>query len=73
MITRLAPVSYADGIAAPAHPSFPNPRTVSNALFNQSVSLPDANRLSEYVWVWGQFLDHDIDHTLLQSVPSELT
>ncbi|HMP05816.1 MAG TPA: peroxidase family protein, partial [Lacipirellulaceae bacterium] len=37
-----------------------NPRTLSNALFAQSVSTPSARGLSNYLWVWGQFLDHDM-------------
>lgn len=66
-MTRVAPAAYADGIFAPAHPTFPNPRVISNAVFDQSLSRLDANGLTEYTWVWGQFVDHDIDHTLLQS------
>ncbi len=66
-LTRHAPAAYADGISQPAHPSFPNPREISNTIFDQLSPRLDPRGLTEYVWVWGQFLDHDIDHTLLQS------
>ena len=38
----------------------PNARTLSNALSAQSVRMPNARGLSDYIWIWGQFLDHDI-------------
>lgn len=41
-------------------PARPNARTVSNKIFAQSESLSNARGLSDFVWVWGQFLDHDL-------------
>lgn len=41
----------------------PNPRTISNAVFDQSGSIQNARGLTDFVWQWGQFLDHDIDLT----------
>jgi hypothetical protein len=38
----------------------PNARTISNAISSQSASLPSARGLSDYIWAWGQFLDHDM-------------
>ena len=32
----------------------------SNEIFDQEGLLPDALQLSDYAWVWGQFIDHDI-------------
>ncbi|MGK7918499.1 MAG: peroxidase family protein, partial [Trichodesmium sp.] len=66
-LLRFTPVAYADGIETLANPNGPNPRTISNTVFNQQESIPDPRNLSDYVWGWGQFIDHDIDHTLLQS------
>ena len=60
---RKGQANYADSVAA-VDGLRPNPRQVSNAIFHQSTSLPDPRGLSEWVWAWGQFLDHDIDHTL---------
>lgn len=38
-----------------------NPRTVSNTVSAQSVGIPSARNLSDHIWIWGQFLDHDLD------------
>jgi hypothetical protein len=38
----------------------PNARTISNSLSAQTGSIPSARGLSDYVWAWGQFLDHDM-------------
>lgn len=43
-----------------APPARPNPRTISNEILAQSTSLPNSRGLSDFVWVWGQFLDHDL-------------
>lgn len=36
-------------------------RSVSNQLMVQSTSTPSSRGVSNYIWVWGQFLDHDMD------------
>lgn len=38
-----------------------NPRTISNAVATQFQSVPSSRNLSDYIWLWGQFLDHDLD------------
>lgn len=53
---------YADGISAPTGTERPNPRAISNALFVQRASRPNPH-LSDYMWTWGQFLDHDLGLT----------
>jgi hypothetical protein len=60
---RMAPVAYADGVGAPARASGPNVRTVSNALGAQSLQSPNGAGATDYLWQWGQFLDHDLDET----------
>lgn len=62
-------VGFSDGISEPAGQNRRNPRVLSNKLFEQSQLLPDATRLSDYAWVWGQFIDHDI--TLVEDQPDE--
>lgn len=37
-----------------------NARRISNAVSRQTTNLPSARRLSDYIWAWGQFLDHDL-------------
>lgn len=54
---------YADGMAAPNGANRPNPRTISNMLFNQPTITPDVMHLSDYCWAFGQFIDHDITLT----------
>ncbi len=51
---------YADSISAPGGLNRPNPRMISNALFDQSNSISDPRELSDYIWVFGQFIDHDV-------------
>jgi len=38
-----------------------NARTVSNTIGAQAGSIPNNRNLSSYVWMWGQFLTHDLD------------
>jgi hypothetical protein len=56
-------VDYADGVSAPAGAGRPSARAVSNAVHAQSGSIPNPLGASDFVWQWGQFLDHDIDLT----------
>lgn len=42
-----------------------NPRTISNEVSEQNMSIPSADGLSSMVFTWGQFLDHDITLTPL--------
>lgn len=48
---------------APAGDDRPSARSISNVVVAQSESMPNAGGLSDFVWQWGQFLDHDIDET----------
>ena len=66
-VLRKAAAAYTDGISSPAFPGFPNARKISNDIFSQTGGVPDERGLTEMVWVWGQFIDHDLDHTPLQS------
>jgi hypothetical protein len=56
----------------PSAPNDLNPREISNLLSNQSDPIfsfqdnlgnPNAQRLSDYSYAWGQFIDHDMDLT----------
>jgi len=38
-----------------------NARTISNTLGVQTGSVPNNRNLSSYLWMWGQFITHDID------------
>lgn len=70
-LLRLAPANYGDGIDKLT--DGPNARIISNTVFNQSESILDPRNLSDYTWLWGQFLDHDITLSELQSGPTAET
>jgi hypothetical protein len=54
---RLAPVSFADGVKK-MDPG-PSPRYISNRIFNDvGQNLFSEHGVSQWGWVWGQFLDH---------------
>jgi hypothetical protein len=55
--SRVAPARYADGVSAP--PSGPNSRFISNRIHNDSnQNLFSETQVSQWGFVWGQFLDH---------------
>lgn len=62
-LRRMVPPDYADGVSDPAGAARPGARAISNAVSAQDGSLPSALPASDYVWQWGQFVDHDIDLT----------
>lgn len=59
-IQRVLSNGYEDGISSPAGTARPNPRFISNTLFEQNASINDAMALSDFIWVFGQFIDHDL-------------
>ncbi|MEO0868995.1 MAG: peroxidase family protein, partial [Cyanobacteria bacterium J06642_11] len=54
------PLDYGDGFSTPAGANRPNARVISNALSQQFEDTPEPRGLTNLIWVWGQFLDHDI-------------
>lgn len=72
-LIRLAAAAYADGIGAPAGSSRPSARAISNAVADnpEGTSTPSALNLSAFSYLWGQFIDHDLDLTMSAS-PTEL-
>ncbi|MCB1095697.1 MAG: hypothetical protein KDN22_09000 [Verrucomicrobiae bacterium] len=63
MLLRMAPSEYADGSDAPAGSERASARSISNACASTSGDKPNSLALTDYVWQWGQFIDHDIDLT----------
>jgi len=60
---RFSPADYADGISQPKlgeEFGRVNPRVISNMLFAQDETIASNLFLSDYTWVFGQFVDHDI-------------
>ena len=62
-LLRITDVGYSDGVSVPGGLDRPNPRNVSNVLFAQEGLKNDVRGLSDYTWVFGQFIDHDIGLT----------
>lgn len=51
------------GIGGAKEAELPNPRDISNAVFAQGGDTENTKGLSDMFWVFGQFLDHDINLT----------
>ena len=65
-LLRIAAAEYADGLSQPAGGYRPNPRVVSNRICAQADPenpILDPRNLSDYIWAWGQLLDHELDLT----------
>ena len=63
-LIRLFDNAFEDGISVPRGGEFvastlPNPRTISNTVNAQSESVPNFLGASDWLWQWGQLLDHD--------------
>lgn len=71
--TRLAPSNYADGLSAPGGVNRANPRDVSNLVGQQAGATTSRRRLTNMVWQWGQFIDHDIALTETTNDPLFIT
>ena len=56
---------YSDDWIARANTS--SPREISNILCASNETILDEHNLSDYNWIWGQFVTHDIDFTLTQN------
>ncbi len=54
---------YGNNIESMGGAGRPSPREISNALFDQRRSILSSVGHSDYIWTWGQFLDHDLSLT----------
>lgn len=63
-LLRVADSDYGDGISTPAGADRPSARVISNVLSDHvEEATPNDRDLSAYIYVWGQFLDHDLSKT----------
>lgn len=60
---RIVLPEYSDGISELAGSDRPSPREISNVVLSQNTSIVNELGATDYLWQWGQFLDHDIDLT----------
>ena len=57
---RLADADYSDGQHSPAGADREGARVISNRVIDQVTTKRNRRQLSDFVWGWGQFIDHDI-------------
>jgi hypothetical protein len=65
-LLRTTSQAYADGTAAPrgsTTASLPGARAISNAVAAQTGPVLNRRGASDWLWQWGQFLDHDMGLT----------
>ena len=55
------PLDYGDGVGSPAGEYRANPRVISNAIGEQTKNIPSQKGLTNLIWGFGQFVDHDLD------------
>ena len=59
-LLNTAPLDYGDGISTPAGADRANARVISNALAQQDDIIASDRGLTNLIWAFGQFVDHDI-------------
>ena len=57
----IAPLDYENGYSTPSGGDRPNPRIISNTVALQTEEMPSDRKLTNLIWAFGQFLDHDLD------------
>lgn len=62
-LLRGASTEYEDGISTPAGSDLPSAREISNEIAAQTTTEVNVRGLTDLVWLFGQFIDHDIDLT----------
>jgi peroxidase len=71
-LLRAAAALFGDGISTPNGADLPSARLISNVLGAQTDDIFDSNNDSDFVWAWGQFIDHDLDLTNTSDVPFDI-
>ena len=59
-LLRNTPAAY-EGLSGPSGSDRPNPKSISDIVCTQEKSIKNDRDLSDYMWAWGQFLDHELD------------
>ena len=65
-LVRLFDPAFEDGFKTPRGGNFdesnlPNPRSISNIVNDERAPIINNLNASNWLWQWGQFLDHDLD------------
>jgi peroxidase len=69
LLLQNVPMDYGDGISSMGGANRPNARLISNIVVAQP-NVPAHPTVSNYIWMWGQFMDHDLDLTNPQAASS---
>lgn len=64
-------VDYTDGISTPSGANRQNARAISNLICHQDSFMANNQGLSDFVWTWGQFIDHDMMLSI-SATPAEI-
>ncbi|MBV9116204.1 MAG: hypothetical protein JOY63_02440, partial [Acetobacteraceae bacterium] len=67
---RIAPANFASG-SSDTPVDGPNPRVISNTIFNNDPNNNVPGGRSAYTYAFGQFIDHDIDLNPDQQPPAD--
>ena len=62
-LLRTSESDYADGISEPAGEDRVSAREISNEIAAQTTTETNDRSLTDLTWIFGQFIDHDIDLT----------
>ncbi|QDT40801.1 peroxidase [Gimesia alba] len=62
-LIRLAEADYGDGLSTPGGEDRPSAREISNVIAAVDSYETNDRYLTDILWVWGQFIDHDITLT----------
>jgi hypothetical protein len=64
-LLRTAPAQYGDGISSLGGADRPSARLISEVIASDTTDggVPNSRLMSDWVYAWGQFIDHDIDLT----------
>ena len=71
-LRRLTSVDYGDRIGSLSGGERPSPRSISNALCADTEVGTNAFDASDFLWQWGQFVDHDMDLTEAKEVEESI-
>ncbi len=64
-LQRIGDAKYSDGVSSLAGAALNSARTISNLVSAQAdgENIPNTYGTTDFLWQWGQFIDHDIDLT----------
>jgi peroxidase len=62
-LLRTTTNAYVDGSGEPPGGDQRGARDISNLVVAQDGLIPNAQRVTDFLWQWGQFIDHDMDLT----------